>query len=281
MKAMLFTSNQYGDTSHSVLQNCNATDYVFTPMQAVASITDTHAKNMADAITKLLNVRAGKTTNIWIGTPSVNSSNAWSGYTAAQLTQFVKNVYTKLSSAARAKVAGVYMNQESIYGDMDYTDVLGGSKDANNQIRIMKQVRDFVKSGAVHGTQFLWCPYYGRGTNAATIIKKIGHVADKVQIFDYVILQPNTIFYNSSDTNGNLDGVKYSVNRNKVCYRNDVYVIASKVSTTAIGYEMEYVPNNSVFNDYKAAFASYKNKPWMFYWQNDLNSAVSEINEWC
>ena len=123
-----------------------------------------------------------------------------------------------------------------------------------------------------------WCPYYGVGTDAATIIKKIGHVADKVQIFDYVILQPQVIF-NPDGTKGNLDGVRYSVNRYKVCYRNDVYVIASKVSTTEIGYEMEYVPDRtSLFNDYKTAFAAYKNKPSMFYWQTKLRDAVTEID---
>ena len=123
---------------------------------------------MATAIEKLINLRPGKTTNILIGTPSIHSTNAWSGYTAAQLTQFVKNVYARLSTTARSKIAGVYMNQESIYGNMDYNNVLGGTLDANNQIKIMKQVRDFVKTGAVHGTKFMWCPYYGYGSNAAT-----------------------------------------------------------------------------------------------------------------
>ena len=163
---------------------------------------------------------------------------------------------------------------------MDYNNILGGTKPANNQIRIMKQVRDYVKAGHVHGTQFMWCPYYGYGDNAATIIKKIGHVADKVQIFDYVILQPHVIF-DASTTNGNLNGVKYSVDRNKVCYRNNVNVIASKVSTTQIGYEMEFLNNNSVFDDYRSTFASYKNKPWMFYWQGDPGPAVEAIANWC
>lgn len=287
MKAMFFTSNLYNDTSNSNFKGCSATDYVFTPMQDFRSITDEDAKKMAMSIKSLLAVRGGKTTNIWIGTPSVNDKNAWLNYTADQLLAFVKNVYAELDSYQN-KVAGVYMNQEAIYGDMDYNNVLGGTQIANKQIRIMKQIRDKVKTGIVHGTQFLWCPYYGRGDDAATIIKKLGHVVDKVQIFDYVLLQPNTIFHNSSATNGNLDGVKHSVNRNKVCYRNDVYVIASKVSNTAIGYVMEYVPGNSVFDDYKTAFASCKNKPWMFYWQHSANpnidglsSTVTEINNWC
>lgn len=278
MKAMLFQSTLYHHASDNSLTDCLATDYVFTPLEK--PIADANAEKMTEAIKALLSVRSGKTTNIWIGTPNVNSTNAWSDYTAAQLTQFIQDVYDELDEFERNKVVGVYMTQESIYGDMDYNNILGGTKPANNQIRIMKQVRDYVKAGHVHGTQFMWCPYYGYGDNAATIIKKIGHVADKVQIFDYVILQPHVIF-DASTTNGNLNGVKYSVDRNKVCYRNNVNVIASKVSTTKIGYEMEYVPGkDSLFADYTTTFASYKQKPWMFYWQGDLNQAIGEINDW-
>ena len=278
MKAMLFQSSLYDKASNNALANCLATDYVFSPLEK--GIADANAENMKNAIHALLSVRSGKTTNIWIGTPSVNSISVYTKYSAENLTQFIQNVYNQLEESDRNKIVGVYMNQESIYGDMDYNNILGGTKPANNQIRIMKQVRDYVKAGHVHGTQFMWCPYYGYGDNAATIIKKIGHVADKVQIFDYVIIQPHTIF-DPATTNGNLNGVKYSVDRNKVCYRNNVNVIASKVSTTKIGYEMEYVPGkDSLFADYTTTFASYKQKPWMFYWQGDLNQVIGEINDW-
>ena len=297
MKAMTIASSQYQaknkfDSDNKQIEwemnwepfkECLATDYVFIPLEKqIAAANDS---TMATAIEKLINLRPGKTTNIWIGTPSIHSTNAWSGYTAAQLTQFVKNVYARLSTTARSKIAGVYMNQESIYGNMDYNNVLGGTLDANNQIKIMKQVRDFVKTGAVHGTKFMWCPYYGYGSNAATIIKKIGHVADKVQIFDYVILQPHTIF-DAEASKGNLNGVRSSVERNKVCYRDNVNVIASKVSTTEIGYEMEFVDASGYdvpFSEYENTFKAFKNRPWMFYWQmyqcNPYN-AVKKINYW-
>ena len=61
---------------------------------------------MAMSIKSLLAVRGGKTTNIWIGTPSVNDKNAWLNYTADQLLAFVENVYAELDSYQN-KVAGV------------------------------------------------------------------------------------------------------------------------------------------------------------------------------
>lgn len=80
-----------------------------------------------------------------------------------------------------------------------------------------------------------------------------------------------TIF-NPATRKGTLNGVKYSAERNKVCYRDNVNVIASKVSTTRIGYEMEYVPGkDSLFADYTTTFASYKQKSWMFYVVDFLN----------
>lgn len=292
MKAMLICSTQYdniiGDTQN-LIAGCAATDYIFIPMEE--SISDAKASDMKNAINTLVAKREGRPTNIWIGTPSVSSKNAWSGYTATMLTSFVQSVYDELKPAAKNMVAGIYMNQESIYADVDYNNVLNGSKGGNKEIRIMKQVGDYAKSGAVHGTKFMWCPYYGVGEDAGTIIKKIGHVADKVQIFDYVFLQPQVMFKPVASV-GNLDGVKSSVVRNKVCYRNDVPVIASKVSSTEISYEMEYVainrekdPDNyelyeSRYAQYVEAFGNHKNKPWMFYWQGIYSQAIEKINAW-
>ena len=111
MKAMLFQSTLYHHASDNSLTDCLATDYVFTPLEKPIAAADAGA--MVDAIRALLSKRSGKTTNIWIGTPNVNSTNAWSDYTAAQLTQFIQDVYDELDEFERNKVVGVYMTQES------------------------------------------------------------------------------------------------------------------------------------------------------------------------
>lgn len=103
----------------------------------------------------------------------------------------------------------------------------------------MSEVKTYVKNGSIKGKQLLWIPYYGMGTNAAKIIMDMGYAADKVQIFDYYIIQPGYLF-NPSEWPGNFDGICASMCQNKVCYRDGVAVIASKVSTSKIGFELEY-----------------------------------------
>lgn len=282
MKGVCIFESQYGNNPDwSYIAACDATDFVFIPNDHPLSNSD--AANMAAKIKAFLTARNGKTANIWIGTPGITAYNAWSSYEADDLTDFLQTVYDDLDPDEQNKVAGAYMNQERIYGGMDYNNVLNGSQQGNKQIRIMNQIRNYVKSGKIHGTKFMWCPYYGHGSDAATIIKEIGHVADKVQIFDYVILQPHTMFDPNAST-GNLNGVKYSVSANKVCYRDNVNVIPSKVSSTQIGYEMEYATrfsySTAVFNDYKDTFSSCKNKPCLFYWEGNNATTFAEVNSW-
>ena len=283
MKALCVFASQYGGyPSGSAWQHmaeCDATDFVFIPKAYPQ--TAGAADEMAYAINSLLSARGSKTTKVWIGTPGIDSNNFNSGYTASMLTSFLTNVYNEL--AYKSKVAGTYMNQEAIYGGMDFNNVLNGTQPGNRQIRIMNEIRTFVKSGKIGGTQFIWCPYYGSGTSAATIIKKIGHVADKVNIFDTVFLQPHTMFEPDKCV-GNLNGVKYSVTANQICYRDNTKVIASKASSTQIGYEMEYAPRMSGFAglwaDYKNAFSSCKSKPCLFYWEGNTEATFNEVTAW-
>ncbi|RKJ73044.1 DUF4855 domain-containing protein [Butyricicoccus sp. 1XD8-22] len=276
MKFITFFHTQYGSSSlnWTNLYNTVATDFVFIPPSYAASYPSSHSTEMAAAIKKLIDGRSGKTTNIWIGTPGITSANFSIGYTSSNLTTFLKAVYNALGSTYQAKVAGAYMNQEAFYGDMDYNNPLGGSKPANKQLKIMSEIKTYVKNGNIKGKQLLWIPYYGKGTNAAKIIKDIGYAADKVQIFDYCIMQPGYLF-NPSECPGNFDGICASMRQNKVCYRDGVAVIASKVSTTKIGFEMEY--DSRYVNNYQAyvnAFSSYRSYPYGFYWAGYADDAT-------
>lgn len=287
MKLLTITSAQYTSASltWSYLYNCDATDFVFIPPQY--PVSSTAASDMATAIKTLIDGRGTKTTNVYIGTPGISSLNFSQNPTASSLTSFLSSVYNNSSISAttyRSKIAGAYMNQEAIYGALDYANVLTGSQPGNIQVKRMNDVKTWVKAGNIGGTNFIWIPYYGYGSDPATIIKKIGHVADKVQIFDYVMMQPH-VFFDQTTTNGNFNGIKYSMNQGKVCYRDGVYVIANKVSTTQIGYEMEFDVNkanySSLFAQYTTAFASYTSYPQAFYWAGYGDTTTfTNINNW-
>ena len=287
MKAITFTHAQYTSSSlsWSYLYNCDATDFVFIPPQYPTPSNE--ASSMAAAIKTLVDGRGTKTTNIYIGTPGINSVNFVQNPSASTLTSFLSSVYNKSiisSSIYLSKIAGAYMNQEAIYGSFDYNNVLTGTLPGNIQVKRMNDIKNWVKAGNIGGTNFIWIPYYGYGTDPGTIIKNIGHVADKVQIFDYVMMQPH-VFFDQTTTNGNFNGIKYSMNLGKVCYRNGVYVIANKVSTTQIGYEMEFNIYNSnystLYAQYTAAFAGYTSYPQAFYWSGYGDwTTFNNINTW-
>ena len=284
MKALTITRAQYSSASlkWSYLYACDATDFVFIPPEYPATTAD--ASEMATAIDKLITGRSGKRTNIYIGTPGINSGNFGQNPASTNLTSFLRSVYTSLSTPHRQYVAGAYMNQEAIYGSVDYTNLTGGTQAGNVQIKRMLSVKSWVKAGNIGGQTFLWIPYYGYGENPAAIIKNIGYVADSVQIFDYVLLQPH-VFFDQSTTSGNFAGIIASMQANKICYRDGVNVVANKTSTTQIGFEMEfsvYTGNaESLYNQYVAAFSSYKSYPQAFYWaQYGDNNTFGKINAW-
>lgn len=94
---------------------------------------------------------------------------------------------------------------------------------------------------------------------------------------DYVFVPE---VYDPTASTGNLNGVKYSVEGNAVKYRDGVKVIASKVSTTQIGYEMEYDPYKpnaeTLYGEYVSTFSSLKSKPTVFYWAGSDSSGITK-----
>ena len=292
MKALTITRTQYASESlkWSYLHNCDATDFIFIPpdlptnSEYTSAAAAADASEMAAAIRTLIDGRNDSVTNIYIGTPGITSGNYGRNPAYTQLTSFLSSVYNNLTTAHKQKVAGAYMNQEAIYGGVDYTNLTGGSQAGNVQIRRMMDVKSWVKSGNIRGRTFLWIPYYGYGANAAAIIKNIGYVSDSVQIFDYVLLQPHVLF-EPSTTNGNFAGITASMSANQICYRNGVNAVAAKTSSTQIGFEMEYglyrETAEALYNQYAPAFFDYKSYPQAFSWASFGDSTTfGKINDW-
>lgn len=230
---------------------------------------------MAQVITKVNTVNPSL--NIWFGTPEISSKSYLSATTAKCLTPFtnyVTAVKSKVSTSIWSnRIKGVYYAQESIYGTIDYSNLVNN----NPQIRLMN---DFAyRVHANFKKDMLWIPYYGTGTNAGDIIKKIGYVANTTPIFDCVVMQPHNEFDPSTPIS-NLSAVQYSTENQTVVYRDNTPVVARSSSATAvIGAELEYnewLYGNSQIGTYISYFGKFSgNRPLIFYWQGDMTNTAN------
>ena len=112
---------------------------------------------------------------------------------------------------------------------------------AHPQVAMLNNVASYIRN--THGKKVLWIPYYGKWDNWNNTLYSVGVIANKTNIFDYVIMQPS--YYNdgnvSEATIDNLYGIRESITLNKVVGRPSAYsvVTGSKTSNTKIGAEME------------------------------------------
>lgn len=237
---------------------------------------------VVDAINQLVMRR--RTAKIWIGTPGITSKDyAIASTSADPFYNYIKYIRDRIGTSKWSNnIRGIYMNQESVYGTVDYSDIM-----SNPTVRLMSELS--VKIHKTLKKEFLWIPYYGYGSDPANIIKNIGYVTDLTNIFDYVVIQPH--YYFDGAVKVNLDGVYYCVKKQNVCFRDGKPVTAKK-SKTLIGPEMELdwhivMPNNypnqlGRYLDYVAKYAEFKSaKPVVFYWDGNIQNALKErINEY-
>ena len=101
----------------------------------------------------------------------------------------------------------------------------------NEMVKAMKACADVVHDD---GKLTFWCPYYRQNTS---ISMPIGFIANQTDIFDYVILQPNHVFYTGLE--GNIEIIKESTLQNSVLNQNMMAYGGEKRSSTMIGPEME------------------------------------------
>jgi hypothetical protein len=134
----------------------------------------------------------------------------------------------------------------------------------------------------VYNKEFMWIPYYGTTLNMKEFYNKdqfvrIGYIANRTNLFDYIIIQPTYYFKSSSK---NIPYVQSSSKSNMVLDVNDDIVGGIKSSKTLIGAEMEIDSNyNTVigkedvskayqerYSDYVKAFSAVKKEtPVAFY----------------
>lgn len=265
------------------LANSLVTDFIIIPKDA-----GQYGANETGYITQLgifmvnvINqlVTRKSTAKIWIGTPGLSSLN----YTIASssldpIYNYLNYVRDQVGTSIwNTNIGGIYMNMESIYGTVDYTNIL-----ANPCIKLISDLSSRIHNNLK--TKFLWIPYYGYGSNPDEIIKRMAYVTNKSTIFDYVVIQPH--YYFDESIVANLSGVKHSISKQTICYRDGLVVIP-KLSKTIIGAEMELSwkvvpPNNYTdflnrYNEYVSYFTDFKGTyPIIFYWDGTLQNVLTD-----
>ena len=272
----------FTDTDWQALANSSLTDFIIIAKDASvygsseAGYKSILAPFMANVINQIVTRKSSA--KVWIGTPGLSSLN----YSAAAMnlepfSNYLNQVRSLVGSTIwDNNIGGVYMNMESIYGTVDYSNIL-----ANSCIKLMSDLSLRVHNNL--NTKFLWIPYYGYGSDPSEVIKRIAYVANKSTIYDYVVIQPH--YYFAAEVGVNVTGVKYCIDKQAVCYR-DGTIVTPKASKTIIGPEMELdwhivSPNNYAeslgrYNEYVSAYAAYKGiYPIIFYWDGTLQNALS------
>ncbi len=271
----------FNDADWQAIADSPVTDFIIIPKEAeyYGATEKGYKEQLAPFIAKVVNeiVSRDNTVKIWVGTPGISSLNF--ELAASSL----EPIYNYLSFCRQlignttwnTNIGGVYMNQESVYGEVDFSNI-----DSNSCIKLMTDLSNKVHKDL--NTKFLWIPYYGYGTYSEKIIKQLGYVVNTTDIFDYVVIQPH--YYFDETIPENLLAVRQSILKQAVCYHDGIPVIA-KTSKTIVGAEVELSwkvvpPNNYAddvvrYNEYVSAFSEFKDiYPIIFYWDGAVQDAL-------
>lgn len=173
-------------------------------------------------------------------------------------------------------IEGYYFGQEDI--NFYYTPFnanLPNSYFGNPVVECMSMIRSYIKANYPQ-KKFMWIPYFHNelATEPLTSITddglRIGHVANRTDIFDYVILQPSA-FKDSANT--------YRLNQVKNCIAHNPPAIVNKNGSVVgalagthaeVGFEMEIeaaYASGTQYKLYVSTFTPYKNgtRPIAFY----------------
>jgi len=226
---------------------------------------------MATLVTR---IRRWTGKHVWVGVPDTPAPTKTLTTTtcatyATRMKECLSDLRSKInswmgdSSGFDTYVTGVYMAREHILVPGD-SPAYGVSISASNptahpEVAMMNTVASYVHNTL--GKKMLWIPYYGYGSNYNATINSIGYVANKTNIFDYVLLQPHYYFQESADILKNVEAIRESAYLNKVVGRKSSsgtfsVIGGTKTSNTKIGVEME-IDKRHEFADYAARYDVY------------------------
>ncbi len=221
----------------------------------------------------------------WIGTPKYDQYTHPSFDFIKGSIEEIKSTFINDSTGQsiwNSNVKGIYLNMESIYGEIDYS--LNINQNTDTCISVVKNVSSYV-----HNTldlNLLWIPYYGfKGHKdydlTTKTVKDLAYMVARTDFFDIVIIQPHYYFGSEYTDDSvlikNLDAIKYSMNCSNICYRDGVQVFTRTHNRAKIGFEMEmddfaYTSDGHKtdekrirYEKYVNAFNSYKDYPMCYY----------------
>ncbi|WP_243014637.1 DUF4855 domain-containing protein, partial [Brevibacillus borstelensis] len=149
---------------------------------------------------------------VWVGLPHYEATHGTINY-ERHLYKYYRNyidgVRESLESIGRWEdVRGFYYSMETVHPV--YEKISETSPTSNSSVRLMNDISYYIRDLDDHyGNEFMWCPYYGFNENKLKIIHNLGVVANRTNIFDYILIQPSYYFQPSEKENVNavLDSV--------------------------------------------------------------------------
>jgi len=208
-------------------------------------LVDEYIKNMNTVLS------ANSKAKIWFSFPDIDVLPLSDRYSAVYEQHIYKALKSKISATVwKENIAGFYYACEGIV--QWYTPFnTNNTTDFNNAI--VKNMR--YLSNVVHadGKRFMWIPYY-RSSASHSGAERIGHVANKTDIFDYVIMQPN-YYFNEKEAPW-MPLVKASLDSGAVVNYNKYVVGGTKTSKTIVTAELEIDARVSQ-SSFKARYDTY------------------------
>jgi len=206
-------------------------------------------------------IKTDSSVKIYIAIPGVNFHALNDEYIEPVKEKLIKGIKEKLDKKNpdywSKNIEGFYFSTEGIpyYYSWFKPDK---TIDFNNPVvKTMSSLSNEIHQ--VYHKKFIWIPYYGGSLNLAEYYNKdsfvrIGYIANKTDIFDYVILQPT--YYFNSDLK-NIPIIKASIENNAVLDNEQNIIGGIKSSNTIIGAEMEIDKNYAPAAGKEAAAKAY------------------------
>jgi hypothetical protein len=255
-------------------------DYLgFYKMASRSNSLDYFASQAADLATRL--IKTDPKVKLTIAIPTIKMLALSDFYIEPVKEKIIEGIKTRLDLVDpnywKENIKGFYYSTEEI---PYYYTWFKPDKTINFDNPVVKTMLSFSNEiHQVYNKEFMWIPYYGNGLGVDNYYNKeqfvrIGYIANRTNIFDYIFIQPSYYFNSKSE---NIPYVKASSELNAVVDKNYEIVSGIKSSKTLIGPEMEIDINYDVtavkdtasrdrYNQYVKAFSSVKsNTPVAFY----------------
>lgn len=210
--------NYYNDADISsfVSGQAGVNEFVITPGNHVYFPLGTTLANLEGYVSALIDdmldiaaiVERMTQKNVWFGTPHIpvpTSTMTLSQYSTGanshsklvcKFIDIVKARYNaRFSNGFNARVRGFYMNHEHLSTlpyDPGQVALNYANLTAHPEVAMFDAISQHVQ--ITLGRSFIWVPFYGVGAYYMTIIKDIGYVANRTNIFNIVFMQPQYYF---------------------------------------------------------------------------------------